>query len=53
MIMQLFSIFARVMQCAYAATYRSRLNFYEVQDLPLFLKRFLALKRECSELHDR
>ena len=32
---------------------RSRLNFYEIQDLPLFLRRFWALKRECSELHDR
>ena len=31
----------------------SRLNFYEIQDLPLFLSRFWALKRECSELHDR
>ena len=31
----------------------SRLNFYEIQDLPLFLRRFWALKRECSELHDR
>ena len=33
--------------------FRSRLNFYEIQDLPLFLSRFWALKRECSELHDR
>ena len=33
--------------------HRSRLNFYEIQDLPLFLRRFWALKRECSELHDR
>ena len=32
---------------------RSRLNFYEIQDLPLFLRRFWALKRERSELHDR
>ena len=30
----------------------SRLNFYEIQDLPYFLWRFLVLKRECSELHD-
>ena len=30
----------------------SRLNFYEIQDLPLFLSRFWALKKECSELHD-
>ena len=29
------------------------LSFYEIQDLPLFLRRFWALKRECSELHDR
>lgn len=33
--------------------YRSRLNFYEIQDLPLFLRRFGVLKRECSELYDR
>ena len=31
----------------------SRLNFYEIQDLPLFLRRFWTLKRECSELHDQ
>ena len=30
----------------------NRLNFSEIQDLPLFLRRFLALKKECSELHD-
>ena len=28
-------------------------KLYEVQDLPLFLKRFWALKRECSELHNQ
>ena len=32
---------------------RSRLNFYDIQDLPLFLRRFWVLNRECSELHDR
>ena len=35
------------------AQYCSRLTFYEFQDLPLFLRRFGTLKRECSELHDR
>ena len=43
----------RSILCTFASSYWSRLNFYEIQDLPLFLRRFWALKRECSELHDR
>ncbi len=31
----------------------SPLNFFGIQDLPLFLRCFGALKRKCSELHDR